>query len=121
MKQDITPKEGDLYKVITTFGKTFELYYGYYEEKDRHSSFATPIEIYPDFIKAPLFTEEGFPFVTAIQEVCEYYEKVADTTNRCIDCLYFQKGEELFGLCKCKSRRKNEKILGGKSYEKNDL
>ena len=26
-------KEGDLYKIVTTFDKTFELRYGYYGEK----------------------------------------------------------------------------------------
>ena len=33
-----------------------------------------------------------------------YYKKIKDTTDRCIDCKYFLKGEELFGLCKCKAR-----------------
>lgn len=100
-------KEGDLYKVIKTFGKTFELYYGYYEEQDRYGKYNEPVEIYPDFIKNPLYTDDGIPFVTAIQEVCEYYKKINDTTDRCIDCYYYQKGEELFGLCKCKERYKN--------------
>ncbi len=102
-----TPKEGDLYKVITVFGQTFELYYGYYDEKDRYSKYGNVMEIYPNFIEKPIYTDEGLPFVTAIQEVCEHYKKVRDTTNRCIDCMYYQKGEELFGLCMCKARIKN--------------
>ena len=39
MKNNQVIKEGDLYKVITIYGKTFELYYGYYEEKDRYSKY----------------------------------------------------------------------------------
>ena len=27
-------QEGELYRVVTTFGKTFELRYGYYDERD---------------------------------------------------------------------------------------
>lgn len=101
------PKEGDLYKVITVFGKTFELYYGYYDERDRYSKYSTVMEIYPDFILNPIYTDEGLPFVTAIQEICEHYKKARDTTNRCVDCIHYQKGVELFGLCMCKERMKN--------------
>ena len=92
-------REGDLYKTILTFGKEFTLYYGYYEEIDRHSKYAEPTEIYPDFIKNPVFTENGAPFVTAIQNPCDYYDKERDTVDKCADCKYFQKGEELFGIC----------------------
>ena len=42
------PKEGDLYAVVHTFGKTFELKYGYYDDMDRSGP---PDVIYPDFIE----------------------------------------------------------------------
>lgn len=103
---DNKPKEGDLYKVITLFGKKFELYYGYYEEIDRYSVYNQPTEIYPNFIKNPVYTADGIPFVTAHQETCNHYKKVKDTTDRCIDCKFYQRGEELIGLCKCKARYK---------------
>lgn len=32
-----TPKEGDLYKEVTIFEKTFRLLYGYYESFERES------------------------------------------------------------------------------------
>lgn len=92
-------REGDLYKRIVTFGKEFTLYYGYYEEIDRHSKYAEPTEIYPDFLKNPVFTENGEPFVTAMQNPCAYYTKERDTADKCGDCKYFRKGEELFGIC----------------------
>lgn len=95
------PKEGDLYKIITVFGNTFEIYYGYYEDSDRYSKFPEPVEVFPNFVKAPLFTENGEPFVTAIQSPCESFEKVRDITDTCVDCKYFKPGEELIGLCVC--------------------
>lgn len=101
-------QEGDLYKVITTFGKTFSLYYGYYEEIDRHSKYAEPTEIYPDFREQPVYTDDGYPFVTAIQPTCPLYEKERDTTDTCADCKHFARGEELFGICTCQKNRKQE-------------
>lgn len=106
--KSVKPKEGDLYKVVNVFGKTFELYYGYYEESDRYSKFSEPIEIYPDFLKFPLYTDDGEPFVTAMQSTCEHYVKLKDANDKCYDCLHFKQGEELFGVCVCK-HRKNKK------------
>ena len=103
-------KEGDLYKVITTFGKTFELRYGYYGEKDRQNPLCQPAAIYPDFTVEPLYTDEGDPFVTMLQDACTSYrgesKKTPDTT--CAECKYFKRGEEWFGICKCEQNRKNE-------------
>ena len=107
-KRNKPPKEGDLYKIVNIYDHTFELYYGYYEEQDRYSKFAEPLEIYPDFIKDPIYTKDGVPFVTAIQDVCCHYQKVKDSTDRCSDCLYFEPVEELFGLCRNNSRKKKE-------------
>ena len=101
-------KEGELYKVLTAFGREFALYYGYYEDIDRHSKYAEPTEIYPDFIKHPIFTEDGYPFVTAIQNPCAHYKKERNTTDKCVDCIYFKKGEELFGLCTCPQNQRNQ-------------
>ena len=58
-QEETTPREGDLYKVVETFGKSFELRYGFYEERDRQSPLCEPAIIYPDFIREPLFTEKG--------------------------------------------------------------
>ena len=103
-----THKEGDLYKVITTYGKTFELRYGYYEECDRQNPLCKPVVIYPDFLKEPVYTEEGMPLVTMMQDACEKYigknEKTPDTS--CADCQYFQRGEEWFGVCTCQKNKK---------------
>lgn len=106
-----TPKrEGDLYRVVTTFGKNFELRYGYYDEKDRQSDLCEPAVIYPDFVKHPTFTKEGEPFVTLMQDACDHYKgstiRTQDTV--CADCNYLGRGEEWFGICTCAKNRKNE-------------
>lgn len=105
-------KEGDLYKIVTTFGKIFEMRYGYYGERDRQNPLCQPVVIYPDFTADPLYTDDGEPFVTMLQNACESYrgesKKTPDTT--CSECKYFQRGEDWFGICMCPKNkvRKNE-------------
>lgn len=107
-KIENTPKEGDLYKVVTTFGKSFELRYGFYEERDRLSPLCEPAIIYPDFIREPLFTETGEPFVTMMQDACGHYKGNTKRTldSTCAECKHFKQGEEWFGICTCKARCK---------------
>ena len=110
LHEKVIPKEGDLYKVVNTHGRTFELRYGYYEECDRQNPLCEPIVIYPDFTKGPVYTDEGIPFVTMMQDVCKNYrgeaKRTPDTT--CAECKYFQRGEEWFGICDCpKNKRLN--------------
>ena len=109
---EVPHKEGELYKAVTTFGKTFELRYGYYEECDRRSPLCNPIVIYPDFLEGPVYTDNGEPFVTMMQDACKSYrgeaKRTPDTT--CAECKYFQRGEDWFGICDCP---KNKKTKGG--------
>ena len=65
------PREGDVYAVVEAFGKIFELRYGYYDDKDRTGP---PDVIYPDFLKAPSYTESGEPLVTRMQDACPSYK-----------------------------------------------
>ncbi len=91
-------KEGDLYKVINLFGNTFEVRYGYYDEEDRTSKFSEAIPIYPDFLKSPIFTPEGYPFVTQMQDICRYYEG-EENSEECFICKHYRQGEDLLGVC----------------------
>lgn len=100
------PKEGDLYKVITTHGKTFEIRYGYYEEIDRYSKYNDPIEIYPNFVKNPVYTDDGIPFATAMQDACKHFKGEKDADSTCYQCSYYEKCEELLGICICLKNRK---------------
>lgn len=102
------PIEGELFRRLSLHGRTFELRYGFYEDFERESDFKEPIPIYPDFLKDPIYTNDGYPFVTQMQDVCEWAESSAREDACCVDCKHFVQGEELIGLCKCEARRRKE-------------
>ncbi|MBQ9805385.1 MAG: hypothetical protein IJW49_02595 [Clostridia bacterium] len=99
-------REGDLYKRVTVFGKTFDLYYGYYEEFEREHS--EPIPIYPDFLAEPHYTKEGHPLATQMQDMCGSgsFRDPELQDPCCGNCIHFKRAEELFGIC---TYRPNEK------------
>ena len=101
------PREGDLYRTVTTFGKTFELRYGYYDDIDRSGE---PDVIYPDFRAVPVYTEEGEPFITMMQDACEHFKgkcrRTDDTT--CAECTHCKRGEEWLGICTCPKNKSCE-------------
>lgn len=98
-------KEGTLYKSIDLYGRTFEIRYGYYEEFERDSEFGEPLPIYPDFIKNPLHTDDGYPFVTQMQMLCEHGISRYDD-GCCADCIHYLHGDEMIGICRCEKNRK---------------
>ena len=100
-------KEGELYKTVELSGHTLELRYGYYEERERERG--EPIPIYPDLKKNPLYTKDGYPLITQMQELCEHgASKFAD--GYCVDCKYFTEFTDLFGICKnAKNKQEIEK------------
>ena len=97
-------REGDLYKIITVCGKVFELYYGYYDEIEREGKYTDPIPIYPDFIKEPIYTDDGYSFATEMQDICSHFLG-REGEDSCFACCHFEKGDELIGICKCEKRR----------------
>ena len=99
-------QEGELYKVVNLHGHTFELYYGYYEECDRQNPAVEPMPIYPDFIKCPKYTYQGFPFVTKMQDCCKHYKGKAVKECDCAECEYYLHGDELIGVCVCPHNKK---------------
>lgn len=101
------PKEGDLFKTILLEGTTFEIRYGFYEERDRYTRYSEPMPLYPDFLRAPRFTREGVPFVTAIQDVCQHFIGEKDPNSVCGDCAAYRHGDELIGTCACPANKVN--------------
>jgi len=99
-----SPKEGELYKSVSVKGKIFDLYYGYYEEFERGHN--DPMPIYPDLKKSPHYTEDGLLIVTGMQDICSHYNG-SDDGDSCIQCAYFEKCEELFGICGCPKNKKD--------------
>jgi hypothetical protein len=93
-----------LFKIIRLYGKTFEIRYGFYEECDRHS-LSEPMEIYPDFVKDPQYTDDGRPFITAIQTPCSHFSKEPTANSTCEECAYYQHCEELLGICRCPANK----------------
>ena len=101
-------REGELYRIIEAHGRTFEIYYGYYDEADRQNSYVEPMEMYPNFIESPAYTETGVPFVTAMQPPCRHFKGEADMDNTCYQCAYYERCEELLGICTCPHNKKEK-------------
>ncbi len=100
-------KEGELYRVIEIGEDRFEIFYGYYEERDRVSKYNEPIPIYPNFISEPRYDNKGRPYVTEMQDVCEHYDG-KPYVDICNGCTHYQRGDDLIGVCTCVKNRKRE-------------
>ena len=96
-------RDGDLYKIVSLFGKNLHIKYGYYEEYER--THGEPIPIYPDFKKEPIYTDDGYPLVTQMQELCDMGESKFKE-GLCADCKYYEHGDDLIGKCTCEANRK---------------
>ena len=53
-------KDGALYKTIEIGGTRFDIYYGFYNEREKELGYE-PTPIYPDFDKNPQYTKSGIP------------------------------------------------------------
>lgn len=100
-------KEGELFKTVEAFGKTFNIYYGYYDETDRQSIFNDPVPVYPDLEADPEYDSGGYRIVTKMQVACPHYSG-KQNEDSCSHCPYFKHGRDLFGICLCELNRKNE-------------
>lgn len=100
-------KEGDLYKIVKVRGKEFPIYYGFYEAYERDNPYMEPIPIYPDFLKEPQYTDDGFAYVTKMQDACKHYDGKLERERDCAECKYFFHGEELLGVCTCIKNKSN--------------
>ncbi len=96
------PREGDLYKIITIDGHTFELRFGYYADFERKHG--DPVVIYPDLNEERHYTNDGMLIVTAVQDPCKHYEvpehKARDEC--CVDCIHYSQPGDDIGICKCR-------------------
>ena len=109
------PQEGDLYARIEHAGRTFELYYGYYEECDRYNPLVKPVPLYPDFIERPQYDDDGYPFATEMQDVCLYYVGKFHEDG-CYGCKHYRRLIDFIGLCTCEARRQ-ENAEEAQEYE----
>lgn len=98
-------REGALYKTLAVFDSTFEIRYGYYEDYERENELCEPVPIYPDFLKTPAYTENGYPFVTKMQELCGFGSSKFKE-GCCADCPHYRHGEDMIGICGCEENRR---------------
>lgn len=96
-------KEGTTYKIVCSHGRVFDIRYGYYEEYERARG--EPVPIYPDFKEKPEYTDEGYSFVTAMQDICPRFDG-EDESLGCFGCKHYAAGDDLIGICKCQENRK---------------
>lgn len=94
-------KEGDLFKKLLVFGEDFEIFYGYYEDFERQNKEIEPMPIYPDFLKDPKHTADGFPFVTKMQDGCKNYKGRPNRYTECAECEFYKHGDDFIGICIC--------------------
>ena len=107
---DVQPiKEGDLYKIVSAGGHTFELYYGYYEEYERRGG--EPVIIYPDLKTNPLYSADGYMVVTAVQDTCPHFAPrgEVDEDSICSDCMYYRGSKTHIDICTCQRNRKTDR------------
>jgi len=87
--------DGDSYEVVFQYNPEYGKYFG----------------DYPDFEETPRITPAGRPWVTAMQEGCEYGQSKGDV-SRCFDCgscIYFRRERQgdLIGICENEKNRKS--------------
>lgn len=100
------PREGDLHSIVTIGPHTFELRYGYCDERDRASG--EPYILYPDLLGKPRYTVDGYRIVAALQSVCRHYT-VPDGMERedcCYTCRFYPDQKSEIGICTCEAMRK---------------
>ena len=101
-------RDGDLYTRMNIDGREIEIRYGYYADYERGRQ--EPIPIYPDFTEEPMYTKDGYPLATAMQDVCDRFEG-GDPDMGCFSCKYFLPREDFLGVCTNDERKIKEKIL----------
>jgi len=107
------PREGDLHSVVTIDSYSFELRYGYCDERDRASG--EPYILYPDLLTQPHFTTDGYRIVSALQSVCEHYlvPEGKEQEDCCYTCSHYPNEKDEIGICKCEGMRELPGVIRG--------
>ena len=100
------PREGDLHSVVTIGSHSFELRYGYCDERDRATG--EPYILYPDLLTKPCYTEDGYRIVAALQSVCPYYTLPhgREREDCCYTCDFYPDRQSEIGICRCEKTRR---------------
>lgn len=100
------PKEGQLHSVVHIDDHSFELRYGYCDERDRITG--EPYILYPDLQKHPIYTKDGYRIVTALQSACPHYIHPPDREQEdcCYTCSFYPDSHAEIGICGCQCMKK---------------
>lgn len=107
MEQELNiPREGALHSVITIGGHSFELRYGYSDERDR--ILGEPYILYPDLQTNRVYNAEGYRIVAALQSACCHYQPPpgGDREDCCYTCRHYPNHRSEIGVCRCEQQRK---------------
>lgn len=106
IRDSMQPREGDIYRIYTVEGLSFEIRYGYHAENERGR--VEPLPIFPDMVETPVYTPGGIPVTTYTQAPCRHYKpwQPAEPEEWCGDCLYYDGGREKMGCCLCPERKR---------------
>ncbi|MBQ8229234.1 MAG: hypothetical protein IJZ32_00895 [Clostridia bacterium] len=98
---------GALYKTVEIDGVRFDIYYGFYNEREKELGYE-PTPVYPNFDKNPQYTKNGELVVAVYKDLCEHYKPLPKTIelDGCVNCVHFDRREEYIGLCKCEHCKK---------------
>ena len=98
-------EEKHLHKLYQVGGRSFAVYLEYDEQMGES------YPAYPDFEASPVYTEEGYPFATAVQESCPHVKVKslkATMPSDCGDCAWLYREHTPYdpiGICMCDARR----------------
>jgi len=100
------PREGELHSVVDIGPHSFELRYGYCDERDRATG--EPYILYPDLLNVPHYTEDGYRIVAALQSVCQHYAvpNGREKEDCCYTCGHYPNRYAEIGICSCAKMRK---------------
>ena len=74
------------------------------------------MEVYPDFIKYPIYTPEGHPIMLTLEDACAFGKQKA-VNEPLVDCgsckFYRQVQNTLIGVCGCEKKRISVMEQGG--------
>ena len=103
--------------MVSVYGKSFEIYYGYYAEFERNSIYNEPVPIYPDLKADPKYDNDGNRIVTEMQVACERYSG-SPHEDSCGVCVHFKKGKKLFGICTLKESSLGQELKDDQGLSK---
>lgn len=119
MENAIKNPHNELYKVFSLDGSELRVRFRYNEKCRQY------IGEFPDFEQEPVYTSSGKPWVSAVQDVCEYGESDESGQKNCMDCgscRFFvkEREEDIIGICVCDPKSSYGYRKKGETYDEEE-